>query len=354
MARKSAIRISNAEIAAVEYAKAARRDQLAAENGKQGIDLLHRIAAEDRRERLGLMAERDLLKRAADAARLELRGASFSPDDRQDVAAQIVADVLEMIGGGMPRHDDRRVSLTALCDRAKTLRRSIERQRARDDISAQDDANRYATSAAALGIDTDETPAERAALLAAESADAAAHAASALCRMLRLAAEPDSAVWCHFYVLARGKSPEDCAAERAVSWGAWRVRMSRGAKLIRAAYSATELVRRLTLGAQWSATGELIYVREDRSAEAGSRTRMLADVSSAEHWRDYQPTDSPITERELPKSERVHHVTARKRRGSEAEQAQQRADSLRRIGAHYARESRRERSVARTSALKAA
>lgn len=359
MARKTAVHTTNAELAAAEHRADERTDrQVNATPMPTGL-----MSLAEWRERRGLLplaVKRDdgtlnrsadsLLNRATNAARLELRGASFSPDDRADVAAAIMADVLTETGGSAPRADSPRVTLTALCDRAKTLRRSLERQRARDDADAQAAAARYALTADALGID--QTPAEHVAIVGRSSVAAAERAALAAMDAIGLDTGgenvTDTPVFALFYVMARGESPEVCAAERGVSHGAWRVRQSRGAKLIHATYSASEVLARLTLGARMI-DGQPVYVTRDDSREAGSRTRMLAP-----DWRDRADTlPCDVTSGRLSRAERVHHMTARKRRGSAETQARETAAALARIGRALSGD-RRERPAAATSTLAAA
>lgn len=353
MARKSAIHVTNADVAAAEYRRDARTDRQTHATPAP-IGLMSMSEWRERRGQLPLAVKRpdgtlnrsedSLLKRATDAARLELRGASYSPDDRADVAAQIVADVLTETDGAPPRRDSRRVTLTALCDRAKTARRSIERQRARDDAKAQTDAERYALSADALGIDF--TPAEHAAIVARSSAAAAERAALAGMRLIGLEPDAQSPIFTLFYVWARGASPEVCAAERGVSHGAWRVRQSRGAKLLRSAYSAAELLSLVTLGSR-KVGGTTVYVMADDSREAHGRTRMLAP-----DWRDRADTyPAEVVTAKLAREDRVHHMTARKRRGSADVQARETADALARLGRALAGQGRRERPAAKRSTL---
>lgn len=349
MARKTAVHTTNAEVAAAEYAADARKDR-AATGVPTGLVSLAAL-----RERRGIMTERALLKRAQDAARLELRGENYGADDRADVAATIIADVLAENHGTPPRSESPKATLTAFCDRAKTLRRSLQRQRARDDSDAQRAAESHALSADALGADS--TPAKHAAIVGRSSADAAARAASAICAELKLPDEDKSPHWTLFYVWARGESPEVCAAERGVSFAAWRVRQTRGAKFVRGFYGASELLTRLTLGAATRSNG-LVYVLRDDSHKARDRTRLLADVSMRPdgatlggqvvfHWRESPAVPAPISRRE-DASIRVHHMTAKKARG---DVLQHRADAHRNMARAAAAGSRREKASKRVSDL---
>src|SRR5581483_1594301 len=228
------------------------------------------------RERHDFMTAAELLKLARSAARLELRGQNYSADDRADVAAAIVAAVLEHTGGAMPRRESDRVKLGRLCGDAKNYRRAIDTRREHDSAEAQRAAAAESLTAAALGHRATATPAEHAAIVARSATLAAERAASAICAELGLPAETDSALWSVLYQWARGATGEVCAAERGVTWGAWKVRQTRGARLMRETFTAAALMSRLTLGAIVAEDGSVTFTLADDSREAHGRTPIMA------------------------------------------------------------------------------
>lgn len=335
--RKTVVAHTGAELSLQEARADAKKDRprQAASRG-----LLPTLA--EWREARNRMTEYELLKLARSAARLELRGAMYSADDRLDVAATIVADVLAANDGATPRRDSAKyASLGAACKRAQTLRRTIDRTREHDAKEARARAVAYAQSPAALGAE--HTPAAHVAILAMASERAAERAASAVCSELGLPADCDSPAWCVFYQWARGATGEVCAAERGVTWACWKVRQSRGAKFVRGFYGAAELMGRLSLGATVDAAGEIVFALRDDSREAHGRTPILAP-----DWRETQPAETPVRETSLTASEKVHWRRRREHRKDAAEQV---ADALARLARAYAQSARRERATARKSAL---
>jgi hypothetical protein len=293
------------------------------------------------RELRGQLEAAELLKLARSAARLELRGERYSADDRADVAASIVAAVLADTGGAMPRRESPRIKLGRLCGDAKNLRRSIDAARERDQLEAGREAARHALTADALGHSP--TPAAHAAIVARSGELAAERAATAICAELGLPADPDTAAWSVLYQWARGATGEVCAAERGATWGAWKVRQTRGAKFLREFYSAAELMARLTLGATVGEDGAIVFALEDDSREAHGRTPIMAP-----DWREHPDTAAPMLKRAMSPRERVHW---RRRREHRADTAEQTAAALARLARAYATSSRRERAAARTSDL---
>lgn len=350
--RKTAIRTTNAEERLTEARTDARKDrkprQLDAAAG-----LLPTLA--QWREERGQMDGRELLKLAKSAARLELRGAMYSADDRADVQAAIVARVLGLTCGALPRHDSARVKLGRLCGDAKDFRDAIDSRRERDRIDSETRSLELAESAAGLGIDS--TPADHVAIVARSSVRAASLAADAIAAELGLPAETDSAAWRVLYQWARAETGEVCAAELGVTWGAWKVSAGRGAKFLRGFYSAAALLDRLTLGARIGADG-IIYSLRDDSREAHSRTRLLADVSTAPHWRE--GTDAGTRpERPLDRASAraacvVTRCKVRRKRDRERAKGDVRAATaaaLGKLAREHAAGARREKSTARHSAL---
>lgn len=337
MARKTAIRITNAEARAEEYKTDARKD---APSAPSKAGLLPSLA--EMRAARGQMTETDLLKLCKSAARLEMRGAMYSADDRLDVAADIMAAVLTETGGAMPRTDSERVKLGRLCGDAKNRRRSIDARRQRDQLDAETRAAEYALSSAAIGAD--HTPARHVAIVARAGELAAARAATAVCAELGLDVAEDSPAWTVFYVWTRGASPEVCAAERGATWGTFRVRMTRGAKFVRGFYGVAELVSKLTLGATLTDDG-LVYVCEDASREAHNRTPIMAP-----DWR----ADAKLADDEITTSRcKVRPKRARER--AKGDVLAETARALASLGRTYAidaeRRGARERSATRDSAL---
>jgi hypothetical protein len=349
-----------AEQSAQEIAEQTRSDRAAdaADAAEQRARLSAglRAALEDRRApRIGPDA---LLKRARDAARLEVRGVAYSAEDRADIAAAIVADVIAELGPS-PRADSERVTLTAFCGRAKTLRRSLDRQRARDAADAAQSAHTYAQSASALDPHGKRgaIPARLLELAASRDARAAERATAAALQTLGLSAADhpaDSPVWIALYQWTRGGTSEQTARERGMSAVLVRKRQMIGAKFLRGFYSADALASRFTLGAARVADG-IVYVCEDRSQEAHGRTPLLADVPSAPHWREgtaagqrAERAESADAAREACRVSRTRVRPKRERdraRGTAAEQRQRRADALAAIARDYARAARREPAV---------
>jgi hypothetical protein len=280
MARKTAVHTSNAEQALDDFRRQARLDA-SAERAETLRGLLPTLA-EYRAMRDQITGE-DLLRLAKSAARLELRGAMFSADDRDDVAAELCRRALLDTGGALPRRDSAAAQLGTLCMAAKNLRRAIVAQRERDQSEADRKAMEYAESPAALGAD--HTPAEHAALLARSSRANAANAAGAVCRLLGVDDRDDSATWSVLYQWARGATGAVCGDERGATRAAFSMRVAAGAKFLRGFFSARDLAAKLTLGASESANGLRIVV-SDQSRKAHPRTRMLAEAPNAPHWRE--------------------------------------------------------------------
>lgn len=346
MARKTAIRTDNQAERLAEYRGDALKDATPAPETAIDRTGLHRAPEVGRIER-GQLEPHEFLKLAMSAARLELRGAMFSADDRQDVAATVMLAVLEETGGALPRADSPRVALGRLCGDVKNARRSIERRRARWETEAAELAAVQALAPDALGADA--SPAKHVAIVQRSGAKLAERAALSIMAELNLPADVDSAAFTVLYVWTRGLSPEQCAAERGVSFGAWRVRQTRGAKFIREFYGAAELTSKLTLGASTGADGTVTYVLEDRSRSAHSRTRMLADLKDAPHWRE-RGAETEVTKSKLSAAERVHWRKRRAHRTDTLEATGAALTALARAHAQTARGA--ERSAARTSAVR--
>lgn len=233
------------------------------------------------REMRGAMTETDLMRRCRDAARLEMRGAMFSPDDRLDCASRIMLDGLAETAGSLPSATDPRHSLGAYCKRAQTVRRSLQRERERDNLAADLDADRAAWSADALVPEYVPEPLISTPQTAVEAADMLCH---------RLSAAPYSVcdgrgygnVWRLLYGYARDLPGAVVAHELQLSPNAYDVACNRARSLIRKRYPhAIDWVRAL-IGEPTQVvdpmTGEPVwrYVLTDASREAHDRTHLLA------------------------------------------------------------------------------
>lgn len=224
MSRKTAIRITNAEIGAAEFAADDRRDRTYSDTAPTVLDLI--------RSARGQMDMRELLKRCESAARLELRG--WDGEDRKDCAAAIMLHVLEETRGAPPRKDSPRVKLTHLCHLAQNWRTTTTRYRAAVERArqAQEDAHTLSMGAALDIIDAKPLDAEIAA--AEESAERAHVVAERICDRLEL--PRGAAVYARIYQWARGETSEVCADENGVKLSTWDMRLKRGAEMIAALY----------------------------------------------------------------------------------------------------------------------
>lgn len=179
--------------------------------------------AETRRLR-GLLTEREHLARCRDAARREMRGANYSPDDRADCAAEILAAGLAETHGTPPRIDDARHSLTAYCGRARNYRRGLERERARDDAERIAAEDRQAWSMVDTLADAEPLPEPTSRVEAWIAAQRA---------VARLGVGDIPAADLLLYRLARDVSAAVLSAEVGKSHDAYRQAESRAAKSIR-------------------------------------------------------------------------------------------------------------------------
>ena len=295
------------------------------------------------RERRSAMSETDLLRRCKDAARLELRGAMYSPDDRLDVAADIMASVLTDTKGSTPSADDRRFSLAVLCGKAKNARRSIDRDRQRDTLAAEEREIENAWSLDALipGYTVPEP--------AITMTDAAELADDLIDRLIL----PDSEdIFRLFYGYARELPGPVVADELDISPNSYDVSCSRARGHVREAFpTAADFLAALVGNTTQTIdpmTGELVwrYVLTDASREAHDRTHILA-----EDWRDGTdggswPTRPETREHARALCEirqvRAAPATAAKRAARAGRAAgghdQAQADALRRMGIALARQ----------------
>jgi hypothetical protein len=360
--RKTAVHTTNADQRAAEFGADERRDRIAEvkARGAHPRTLLPSLA--QWREERAFMSWQELWDVTRAAARLEMRGEMYSADDRLDCAASIVRELLVETGAAddrctMPRRDSRRVTLTALRDRAKTMRRSLERQREHDAENARRAAEEYALTADALGVGTVADDTAEVARIDAE------RATDAVCAKLGLTASQDSPVWLTLYQWAANATAETVAEDRALAVENVRTRIKKGAKVLRSRHGLAHIAGTLTLGAKVARTplkrsgipaGTILLTLEDRSREAHSRTPLLAQdwrEGTAAGSRPERPADASTARAEcivtqMSKGQKVHW---RHRREHRADRAAQTAASLASIGREYARTARRERTAASTS-----
>lgn len=272
----------------------------------------------------GAMTERELLNRCKDAARLEMRGRMFSPDDRLDCASKIMLDGLETTNGAPPRGDDPKHSLGSYCKRAQTFRRSIERQRDRDNGATVSEQDAFAWSSDAIIPD----------IMPEHTTEAQSmHTSIDICRRLKL--DPSSSpVVTLFYGFARDLPSAVVALELGLSPNAYDVQCCRARTAIREQYpTAADLLAALvgpTSPACDPMTGEVVlrFVRQDHSKPAHERTHCLAvdprDGTDAGNW--------PTRPENAEQADAVCRVSQGIKIKGEKITPQERADSLRRLG----------------------
>jgi hypothetical protein len=230
------------------------------------------------RERRNQLSERELWQRCQSAARLEMRGQRYSSEDRQDCAAQILADGIAALNGAMPTSHDPKHSLGSYCKRSQTIRRSLDRQRDRDIAAAEAEQDSAAWTIDALTPDVDPT-------VEVSPVDAWNAASKAAERLgFSMTSKPIRAL---FYGYARDVTGPVVADELAMSPNAYDVACCRGREMVRESYPTAEMFLLALCGDPvWSvdpSTGEpvLTYSVIDDSSEAHTRTHILA-----EDWRD--------------------------------------------------------------------
>ena len=220
----------------------------------------------------GAMTERELMHRCKDAARLEMRGNMFSPDDRLDCASKIMLDGLETTNGAPPRGDDPKHSLGAYCKRAQTYRRSVERQRDRDQGQTIAEQDATAWSSDALIPDT---------VLEQRTEAESMHVAVDISRRLGLNASA-TPILTLFYGFARDLPSAVVALELGLSPNAYDVQCCRARAAIREQYpTAADLLAALvgpTSPVLDPMTGEIVlrFCKHDDSQPAHDRTHLLA------------------------------------------------------------------------------
>lgn len=292
------------------------------------------------------MTEREHLARCRDAARRELRGSSYSPDDRADCASAILVAGLSETHGATPRRSDPRHSLTAYCHRAQNWRVSLQRSRERDHADALRAEDAAARDILGVLADADPLPEPT----TADEAHAVARAVAArlgvaesapavdlLCRLART--DPST---------RRPPTQAAYAAERGCSLAALKQRESRAERDLRSRYGdAATLLRTLhgevnpaaRIDPLDGSTVWLIgYADHSRAATTHGKTvagRMISDLAA--DWRT--GTDGgAYPRRPLDKADAQAVCTLRKvrtrkpRHGTPAERLQAEADALRQLG----------------------
>lgn len=228
MARKTAIRITGAEVAAQEYRTDARRDGAPAPAPMSTMQVL--------RQARDVMTEEELLRIGRSAARLELRGENWSAEDRADCAAEIVFQILAERDGCPPSRANPDMALGHGCHIAKNWRAAQLRRRAAEDRARESEEDRLAQSGAGMleVLEREQLPADYRAAGAEQGIDEAHRAAADAIERLELTA--GGPVHSVFYAWARGETSHVCAAENGLSLEAWEKRTTRGKALIRAAF----------------------------------------------------------------------------------------------------------------------
>jgi hypothetical protein len=285
------------------------------------------LTIQDLRARRGQITEQELLKRCKDAARLEMRGSNYSPEDRQDCASQIMVDGLAETKGAPPMADDQRHSLAAYCGRAKNVRRSLIRDRERDQTETEAQSLARAWSIDALMPDD---VAEIEPVSEAEAWQMVDKIAA------RLAIDCDQNIATLFYGYIRDMPGPAIAAELEISANAYDVRCLRAKDKIRKSYPTAKSFLRMLVGEPTIVvdpmTGEpvLRFSRTDDSKAAHDRTHLLA-----EDWRSGTDGGSWPTRPENAEDARrvceIRHRSGGRRKPREIS-PQVEADALLRLG----------------------
>lgn len=276
MARKTAIYLRSAEIAADEYRRAAKRD-----NETDGRALSTADVLAEWRAKRDLMKKEELLSRASDAARLSMRGKEYSAEDRKDCAAEIVWRVLASMPtrGIMPNRGDKRYDLATMRGWAQNYRRSIDRRRANDqrgvDEQSRHRASTWTDALDSIDLDTMADAAKDERALSADAADAACD---------RLGVPTGGAIWARLYQYASGETADRCADRLGVNRATWASRVRSGATMLRALYSESgELLTELCGAATVVASdGTLRYSLANDRGTADKRSTMAGRMTPRE------------------------------------------------------------------------
>jgi hypothetical protein len=343
---------TRAELDAADAARQARHDAADARRATLAANgtLLPTLA--EIRERRNLMPAESVLSVARSAARLEMRGANYSREDREDVAAEIMRRLYLDTGGAAPRADSPRVTLTSFCGTARNLRDSLDRQRARDAADAAREAQERAQTPDALGV----TVARAVADMARVSERGACSAVDAVLAKLGVTAETDDAVWLTLYQWVTGETAARVAERRELGAKLAEKRIATGAKFLRDFYSVAELGALLALGARDGAP--IVLVTADDSREAHGRTPIMAQTpregtdagERAERPETAERAREVCKLGKLTREERAHWRHWRARR---PERDAETAAALRRLARAHAIGSRgrRERAISAQSDL---
>lgn len=246
------------------------------------------LTLQELRQKRGQITEIELWQRCKSAARLEMRGQTFSTDDRDECAAKIMAQGLEETKGSLPVSDSPKHTLSAYCGRAKNHRRSLEAQRQRDEHQAMMELDQSAW--ADIEIDVYE-PEEI-------SAEDAMRIAKQTCKRLGMS-YTSSSIGALFYGYVRDLPSQDVAAELGMNVAAYDMACSRGRSLVRAAFpNAGDFLDALAGGStHWTdpmtQTAILRFVLQDDSSEAKhGPSRLLVRP-----WRDWQSVEFAMSTR---------------------------------------------------------
>lgn len=241
---------------------------------------------QQRQARRGMIPADEMLKRARSAARLVLRGNTFSADDREECAARILTDALaqtrrqgcadctdgascELNHGGalIVRESDPLHSFTAYKHRAEHFRRDLLKRRDAEQAALDSDADSRA-SAPMQGerlIRGDvETP-EQAREIVADV-------------MHRLALDNDNART-FLYWQVRDVDQQQIADEEGATVGAVKMRCKRGALALTRAYPTTTALLDALIepGCQWCLEDDEVLIRFARIGLLPHGVRQLDD-----------------------------------------------------------------------------
>lgn len=232
------------------------------------------------------MTESELLKRCRSAASLEMRGSSYSHEDRADCAAALMLAALDATAGLCPAKDDSRWTLTMQCGRARNFRRALDSERKRDQLAADIAADIAANSIDALmpdahGLDPDASPSDPA-VAAAQVTDLA------LTRLGYGDSAPVSVRTLIYRQLRRmdDASPALIAGELSIGEGTVDRRAQEGRKRIKRDYPHAIDFLRALIDAE--PTASLAYSHDDLSRPAPTHGKTVAGRElrqRAAEWR---------------------------------------------------------------------
>jgi hypothetical protein len=235
-----------------------------------------------------------LLERATDASWLELRGDKWDAEDRKDAASDALTRVLIDFSPAVPVPSARRAQLSVFCGHVANWRAARLSDRERDHADYLERC---------LERDTDGfTLAEREAIedgrmMAANDRENAERALANVCDRLDVVNEP-SPITDALYSWLRDADGDVCRAERPTdigaiySAGSWRVRVSKGGSLLRAAVPNALALLDALLPAESEILADgkqLTFSLTDQSREAGGHASTWAGSAMREiaaDWRE--------------------------------------------------------------------